>query len=1008
MGKAIDTWRLERDLDAAVAGEVRFDAASRALYASDASNYRQVPIGVVVPRSVEDIVAVHAACRRHGAPLLARGCGTSLSGETVNVAVVIDCSKYLHEIRFIDADRRLAACQPGVINDQLNAAAARHELVFAPDPSTHAYCTIGGNIGNNSCGTHSVLGQFQGDGGRTSDNVHELEVLTYDGLRLRVGETSQTELDRIVDEGGRRGEIYGKLRALRDRYGSLIRERFPDIPRRVSGYNLDELLPERGFNLARALVGTEGTCVTVLDAIVRLLPRPQARVLLVAGYKDVYLAADDVALVMGHRPDACEGFDDLLVADQRAHGMNAAELDLLPNAGGWLLVEFGDDSIGEASARAQALAAELEGSAGDVSVFEQPAEQEGMWRVREAGLAATAFPPGEAAHWPGWEDSAVSPGRVGAYLRDLRALYDQHGYGGAFYGHFGQGCIHSRINFDFASAEGRRRYRSFMEQAADLVVSYGGSLSGEHGDGQQRAELLPRMFGPELVEAFREFKAIWDPDGRMNPGKIVDPAPLDSDLRLAASPRPSDPPRKAHFPQYDQGGFALATQRCVGVGKCRRPGNDGTMCPSFQVLREEKHTTRGRARLMFEMLQGDVVDGGWRDQDVYDALHLCLSCKGCSNECPVNVDIPTMKAEFLSHYYEGRVRPRAAYAMGLIMLWARGASLAPGLANLVSQVAPLSTGLKAAAGVAPSRQMPPFARTTFRRWFRARPTRNPGGPQVLLWPDTFNDHFKPETAIACTQVLEAAGFQVMIPDRWLCCGRPLYDFGFLDLARRFLQRIINEIRPQIQAGIPVIGVEPSCLAVFRDELPKLLADDPDAKQLAKQSFHLSEFLDLHRDAWQPPRLERRALVHGHCHHKNGPGGFAAEQRLLERMGLTCELPESGCCGMAGAFGFERGDRHDLSVSCGERVLLPEVRAAAKDTLVIADGFSCKEQIRQLTDRQALHIGQVISMALRNGPAGPRGDYPERDDLSLTASWKPPLLALGSGLAAAAVATRWAR
>jgi FAD/FMN-containing dehydrogenase len=656
----VDTKRLERDLKAAVAGEVRFDAASRALYASDASNYRQVPIGVVVPRSVEDIIAVHDISRRLGAPLLARGCGTSLSGETVNVAVVIDCSKYLHAIRFIDADRRLAACQPGVINDQLNTAAAEHGLVFAPDPSTHAYCTIGGNIGNNSCGTHSVLGQFCGDGGRTSDNVHKLEVLTYGGLRLRVGETSETELDALVAGGGRRGDIYRRLRELRDRYGSLIRERFPDIPRRVSGYNLDELLPERGFNVARALVGTEGTCVTVLDAVVKLLPRPRARVLLVAGYEDVFLAADDVALVMDHRPDACEGFDDLLVADQRDQGMNSTELERLPDGHGWLLVEFGDDSIGEASARARALLAELKGSARDVRVFEQLDEQEGMWRVREAGLAATAFPPGEAAHWPGWEDSAVSPVRVGAYLRDLRALYDQHGYGGSFYGHFGQGCIHSRIDFNFASVEGRRRYRAFMEEAADLVISYGGSLSGEHGDGQQRAELLPRMFGAELVEAFREFKAIWDPDGRMNPGKIVDPAPLDSALRLAASPVRSEAPQAAHFSQYDRDGFALATRRCVGVGKCRRPGNDGTMCPSFQVLREEKHTTRGRARLMFEMLQGDVVTGGWRDQDVYDALHLCLSCKGCTNECPVNVDIPTMKAEFLSHYYRGRVRPRAA------------------------------------------------------------------------------------------------------------------------------------------------------------------------------------------------------------------------------------------------------------------------------------------------------------------------------------------------------------
>src|SRR5581483_10204538 len=701
---------LEAELRAAVEGEVRFDSASRALYATDASNYRQPPIGVVIPRTIDDVVATHRVCHRFQAPILARGCGTSLSGETVNYAVVIDFSKYLHAIFEVDTERRTVRCQPGAINEQVNLKTGPQGFVFAPDPSTHSYCTIGGNVGNNSCGVHSVQARFYGDGSRTSDNVAELEVLTYDGLRMTVGPTGDDELARIIAEGGRRGQIYRDLRDLRDRYADLIRKRFPPIPRRVSGYNLDELLPEKGFNVARALCGTEGTCVTVLEATLKLVPNPKARSLLVVGYDNIFSVGDHLPEILEARPIGCEALDDVLFHNQEQLHLHPSALSQLPPGNAWVLVEFGGDSKEESDARALALQARLEKDAGapkGVRLFDDPEEERKLWVVREAGLAATAFPPDGQDHWPGWEDSAVAPEQVGAYLRDLKALYDRYGLRGALYGHLGDGCIHSRISFDLRSAEGVADFRRFMEEAADLVISYGGSLSGEHGDGQARAELLPKMFGEELVDAFRRFKRIWDPDWKMNPGKVVDPYRLDEDLKLGVD---SNPCRPATQFSYDNAhhDFAHAALRCVGVGKCRTPEGVDVMCPSFMVLREEKHTTRGRARLLYEMLEGDIVTDGWRSEEVHQALDLCLACKGCSSDCPVHVDMPTYKAEFLHHHWKGRLRPRQAYAFGLIDQTARLAAVAPRAANLLAGAPGLSRALKRAAGMTPHRPVPRF------------------------------------------------------------------------------------------------------------------------------------------------------------------------------------------------------------------------------------------------------------------------------------------------------------
>ncbi|MBI4493924.1 MAG: FAD-binding oxidoreductase [Chloroflexi bacterium] len=963
-----DSAALAADLRATIRGEVRFDAGSRALYATDASNYRQVPIGVVLPRNVDDVVQTVAVARRYGAPILARGGGTSLAGQCCNVAIVLDLSKYLRRVLEIDPQRKLAWVQPGVVLDDLRAAAERHHLTFGPDPATHSHCTLGGMIGNNSCGVHSVMA------GKTDANVEELEILTYDGLRLRVGQTSETELQHLIAQGGRRGELYARLRALRDRYADLIRQRYPNIPRRVSGYNLDHLLPERGFHLARALVGSECTCVTVLEATVRLVYSPPARTLVVLGYPDAYTAGDHIMDILAHGPIGLEGMDRRLVDDMKRKGLHPANVQLLPDGGGWLLVEFGGETRGEADARARELMEALcqADHPPSMKLFDDPKQARMVWTVRESGLGATAWVPGRKVTWEGWEDSAVPPERLGDYLRDLRALLDRYGYECALYGHFGQGCVHTRIDFDLETAPGIRHFRSFVEAAADLVVRYGGSLSGEHGDGQSRAELLPRMFGPELVQAFREFKAIWDPEGKMNPGKVVDPYRLDEHLRLGTHYRPPQPRTHFQFPD-DNGSFARATLRCVGVGECRKE-HAGTMCPSYMVTREEKHSTRGRARLLFEMLQGSPLRGGWRDRHVREALDLCLACKGCKGECPVNVDMATYKAEFLSHYYAGRLRPRSAYAFGLVFYWARLASRVPGLANFFTQTPLLRDVARAAAGIAPQRQIPAFAPQPFSHWFQRRGPRNLGGPSVLLWPDTFNNYFHPETAQAAVEVLEAAGYQVSIPRQALCCGRPVHDYGMLDLGKRLLRQVLEALRPELEAGVPLVGLEPSCVAVFRDELLNLFPNDEDAKRLSRQTFLLSEFLEQQAPGYQPPRLERRAVVHGHCHHK-AIMKMDAEEAVLAKMGLDYQVLDAGCCGMAGAFGFERA-HYEVGLRAGERVLLPAVRTAAKDALIVADGFSCREQIAQTTNRRALHLAQVLQMALREGRGGPPGDYPE--------------------------------
>jgi len=952
----IDRRALKRALKDAVEGEVRFDLGTRAIYSHDSSNYRQPPLGVVLPRDAEDVVAAVAACREHGAPVLARGCATSLAGQTANVAVVVDTSKYMREILEVDPERRIARVQPGVIRDQLaNLTEERHNLTFAPDTSTHEYATFGGMIGNDSCGVHSVMA------GRTADNLEELEIVTYDGLRMRVGPTSEEELERIVGEGGRRGEIYAQMRDLRDRYAQLVRERYPDIPRRVSGYNLDELLPEKGFNVARALVGSEGTLATVLEATVRLVHSPPCRSLLVLGYPSVFEAADHVPEILEYGPTGLEGLDRCLVQDMEGKGQHTGEIPMLPDGDGWLLVEFGGETKAESDEKAEECMARLrkDSHAPEMRLFDDRAEEDRLWEVREAGLGATAYIPGTRDSWEGWEDAAVPPERLGDYLRRFRDLLDKHGYRTALYGHFGDGCTHCRITFDLTSAGGIREWRRFLDEAADLVVEFGGSISGEHGDGQSKAELLPKMYGPELVGAFEEFKRIWDPENRMNPHKVVDPYPIVSNMKLGSGYAPPQP--KTHFAFGEDGGsFAHAALRCVGAGKCRN-ADTGTMCPSFSVTKDEEHTTRGRARILYEMLEGSTITDGFRSEEVKEALDLCLSCKGCKGDCPVSVDMATYKAEFLSHHYKRRLRPLPAYTVGLIMFHARAAARMPRLANFLTHAPGISRLVKRAGGISPEREVPRFAQQTFKDWFRERGAVNPHADPVLLFPDTFNNFLHPGTMKAATEVIEDAGFRVVVPEPELCCGRPLYDYGMLDTAKRFWRRNLDALAPYIREGVPVVGIEPSCVAAFRDELPGLMGADEDAKRLSLQALTLAELLQQHAEDWDAPRLERRALVHGHCH-QEAVMGMGAEKELYERLGLDFEVLDSGCCGLAGSFGFEK--EHDgISREIGEQRLMPMVRQAPEDTLLIADGFSCKTQIEQLTDRKPLHTAQVIKLAM---------------------------------------------
>ena len=951
-------------LRASVRGEVDGSSRRRAEYTTDASNYRVVPQVVVFPVDTDDLLAVTEVARGTGVPLTVRGGGTSVAGNAVGTGIVVDTSRHLRRIGEIDPQARTAVVEPGVVMSDLQAAARPHGLRFGPDPSTQNRATLGGMIGNNACGPHAVAY------GRTADNVVSLDVVDGRGRRFTAGR-GPGSLDAVPGLG-----------ALVDANLEVLRTDLGRFGRQVSGYSLEHLLPERGGDLAKMLVGTEGTLVTLLGATVNLVPIADAAVLVVLGYPDMPAAADAVPALLTHAPLAIEGLDARLVDVVRRH-RGEAHVPELPPGAGWLMVEMGGATRDEALARARAMAAD----AGTTSarVIPPGAEASAMWQIRADGAGLAGRTPDGAQALPGWEDAAVPPERLGAYLREFEELMAAHGVDGLPYGHFGDGCVHVRLGIPLERADDVAGFRRFMTESAQLVAAHGGSLSGEHGDGRARSELLPIMYSAQVIDLFAAVKDLFDPADGLNPGVLVAPRPLDADLR-----RPHATPlgKASGFAfEHDGGDFTTAVHRCVGVGKCRADSSasGGFMCPSYLATRDEKDSTRGRARVLQEMANGTLVTGGWRSPEVHDVLDLCLSCKACSSDCPAGVDMAQYKAEVLHRAYRGRLRPMNHYALGWLPRWTRLVARLhlAGLANAALGWRPLGRLVLRVGGMDPRRSIPQFSRTPFRTWWASQgergrthstqglgegttPSHATGGTdavrRVVLWTDSFSDAFDPDVPRAMIRVLQDAGYEVIVPDQDACCGLTWISTGQLEGARSRLADLLTVLGPYAVNGVPIVGVEPSCTAVLRSDLVDLLPDDPRARAVALATRTLAELLTdpgpIGPQGWEPPSLEGVTVVaQPHCHH-HSVMGWDADRALLTGAGAQVTTL-SGCCGLAGNFGMEKG-HYDISVAVAEHALLPALRDAAPGTVFLADGFSCRTQADQLAGEQGTHLAQLLA------------------------------------------------
>jgi FAD/FMN-containing dehydrogenase/Fe-S oxidoreductase len=932
---------LAHELRRAGVADVDVSTRRRAEFSSDASNYRVVPRAVVFPRHADDVAAVLEVCRRTGTPLTSRGAGTSIAGNAVGEGVVLDFSRHMNRVLRVDPESRTAVVQPGAVLDAVTAAAAPHGLRFGPDPSTHARATIGGALGNNACGARALAY------GRTADNVVDLDLLTGDAVRFTARRYGAQGLRAAGPEAG----LLTAVDTLVREQLALIRTEFGRFPRQASGYSMEHLLPENGADLARFLVGTEGTLAVILQATVRLVRAPRHTALAVLGYPDMAAAADAAPALLPHRPVALEGMNARLVDVLRARRGQAAVPGGLPRGDGWLFAETAGDSAAEAVDAARRLAAD----AGCLdSAVVTGAAARALWRIREDGAGLGGRTPANAPAWPGWEDSAVPPERLGDYVRELTALMGGFGLDGLMYGHFGDGCLHVRIDFPLASRPAV--FGDFLRAAAALAGRHGGSMSGEHGDGRARGALLGHMYSPRALAVLAAAKHAFDPDDLLNPGVIVRPRPVDADLRVPAAKAPLGALAFAY--PHDGGDFATAVHRCVGIGRCRADGTGtgGVMCPSYLATKDEKDSTRGRARVLQELANGTLVDGGWRSPEIADSLDLCLSCKGCASDCPAGVDMAAYKAEALHQRYRRRLRPAAHYALGQLPRWARSAARAPRLVNALLGAGPLAALVKRAGGIDPRRPLPRFAERTFRQWFRARPEPAAGKP-VLLWVDTFTEHFSPEVGRAAVRVLEDAGYRVRIAGRQVCCGLTWISTGQLDGATVQLRRTLDALGPALDAGWPIVGLEPSCTAVLRGEVAELLPDDPRSARVVAATRTLAELLTA-TPGWAPPDLTG---VHGvaqpHCH-QHAVLGWDADAALLRDGGADLRAV-GGCCGLAGNFGVEKG-HYEVSVAVAETALLPAVRAAGPEAVVLADGFSCRTQLDQLADRIGIHLAQLLA------------------------------------------------
>lgn len=931
---------------------LREDLTTRVAYVSDASIYRRVPSAVVEPRSVEEIRDSLTTAKERGWSIVPRGGGTSVAGNAIGEGLIIDTSRYFNQILAIDPEARTARVRPGLVCDTLRDAAEKFGLTYGPDPSTHSRCTIGGMFSNNACGSHSVAW------GTAADNIISLKLMLADGREIEIG------TDYCSDP-----QIEEQLQALRDEHMGMLRTELGQFARQVSGYGLHHLLPENGFNVARALAGTEGTCGVITELTVRLVERPQATALAVLGFSDVFLAATVAPILRRPGVYTVEGMGaDLLAALRSRPGQESAG-SALPDGGGWLYVEIGGESPDEAADAARALVEELVGGGQivDSVIVTDAARTRELWHIREAGAGIVTRLPDGGEAWPGWEDSAVPPEHLADYLRDLYRLLGAHDLRGIPFGHFGEGCVHVRIDFGLGSEEGVLRYRRFVEEAATLVSRYGGSVSGEHGDGRARSALLPFIYSPEALKAFGQFKKIFDQENLFNPGVLVDPEPITQGLRPGPGNRTFEL-TPVHAFSHDAGSFASAMNRCVGVGACR--SDTGSMCPSYQVTRDEVHSTRGRARALGEMLRGESVTGGWQSKETLEALDLCLSCKACSSECPVNVDMSTYKAEFLHHHYKGRIRPMAHYAMGWLPLTSRVLEAVPGaarLANWILGFRAMEELVKRLAGIEPKRRMIHFAPQTLRKWFSKRAAQAAQAmagverPTVMLWPDTFNNFNSPAVGRAAVEVLEAMGYRVILPDGQVCCGLTWHSTGQLTMAQRIISRTLDSLGPALDENMPIIGLEPSCTVMLAEEITELLPEDPRAAKLARQVVTLADVVSAHRGPWPFGEINAKAISQVHCH-QDAKGSYDPDRAVLQKLGIDTEVIASGCCGLAGNFGFEPG-HWDISQALGERELFPKVRTKDEDALVLADGFSCRTQVTQGTGAKASHLAEVLKLAL---------------------------------------------
>ncbi|MGH7305484.1 MAG: FAD-binding and (Fe-S)-binding domain-containing protein [Candidatus Rokuibacteriota bacterium] len=956
---------LERELSRAIRGDVRFDAGSRLLYSTDASMYQMEPVGVVIPRDADDVRAAIETAARHKVAILPRGGGTSLTGQTVNHALVLDFSRYMDQVLEVNAEELWARVQPGLVQDNLNHHVRSLGLGFGPDTSTSNRATLGGMLGNNSGGSHSIAY------GLTVEHVIELTTVLADGSRAVFGEVTPDELAAKCRAPGLEGQIYREIVRIRDTYADEIQSKYPAHWRRVSGYNLNELVPATGrrhagngtLNVARLIVGSEGTFVSVVEARMRLVRRPKRTAVEVIHYREIQEALESSSSILETGPYAVELTDKMILDLARNNIEQSQRMGFVQgDPGAIMIVEYAGETDAEVRAKIEALDSrrQRERFGYAAHVAHDTAEQQSIWKLRKAGLGLLLGMKGDKKPIAFVEDTAVAPQHLAEFVSRFREIFAKHDTVGAYYGHCSVGCLHIRPVIDLKTPRGLEQVRAIADEITDLVVRFNGTISSEHGDGRARSPFLERMYGPRIMQAFRELKRAFDPDNRMNPGNIVAPAAVTDHLRYGTQYTTWEPKTLLDF--SEQGGFAASIEMCNGVGACRKT-LEGTMCPSYMATKDEEHSTRGRANALRAVLSGRLPPKEFTGRRLYEVMDLCLECKGCKAECPSNVDMAKLKYEFLHHYYQANGLPLRNRLFGRIARVNRLGARLPGLVNWISSLGPSRWALEKLAGIDRRRPLPALAAQTFTDWFgrRTAPAAAPRG-EVVLFNDTFTTYNVPEIARAAVGVLEAAGYRVVLVDR-KCCGRPLISKGMLAEAREHAAWNVERLAPYARRGVPIIGLEPSCLLTLRDETVDLIRTE-EARVVARQSFLFEEFLIRERGrglALSFGAAGRKALLHGHCHQK-ALVGTAPTIAALRWAGFEVEEVDSGCCGMAGSFGFER-EHYDVSVALGNRRLAPAVKAAAAETEIVAPGISCRQQIEHLAGRRAKHPAEVLHESL---------------------------------------------